>query len=166
MCIRDRHARWQEGLNAAYGGGMPGEVFVSPVVNDWVLVIGKPLWNKLDMDCRIQDNDWFMSLLEAATELQYYSTHRDTNNHAWVKARHGAIQRAYGYCGELDEVMWNLGPITTQEYMLGFSADSKGQLSRKPLERDVLVLSALWSVDTTFTNVPMVPADGFIGKLR
>ncbi len=164
-----REATWQEGVAAAYGEAGSREVFVTPTVNNWILVIGRALWNKMDLNCRLEDHIWFQHLLSELSEVHYYSTHRTMGNHAWVKGKKGHIVRGYGYSGELGEVLWCVGEPTSQEKMLRFNfytPDNQGSGNlRYPEEQDVLILAALWSVDTTFENVKVGEEPCYIGTL-
>lgn len=166
-----REAGWQEGMAIAYGEGGSHEVFVTPPANDWILVIGRALWNKLDLNCSLEENAWYNGLLQQLNEVHYYSTQRVVENHAWVKGKKGHIVRGYGYCGELGEVMWSVGEPTAQEQLLGgnfYTPENQGSHDpslRYPDERDVLLLAALWSVNTSFENVKVGAGPGYIGTL-
>jgi len=166
-----RECGWRQGMSAAYGEAGPHDVFVTPPVNNWILVIGRALWNKMDLNGCLEDNLWYQHLLSQHGEVHYYSTHRAVGNHAWVKGKKGHIVRGYGYSGELGEIMWCVGDPTPQEQWLRFNfytpdnVGSKKPNLRYPDEQDVLILAALWSVDTTFENSKIGEGPGYIGSL-
>jgi len=159
-------ASWSQGLDAAGKDG--GQVFITPSLGRFTLVIGRALWRKLDLDQDIAANDWFRDLGQKTRELHFYSTTRELDNHAWAKVSSGRLERAYAYSGELDDVVWDYGEPTAAEKSLrfhfpGFPSSEPGCL---PTERDVIKLAALWSVDTSFTDSSYPPSTGYVADLQ
>jgi hypothetical protein len=159
---------WTQGLTEAYNDN--GQVYVSPCLNGWVLVVGRALWNKIDMNQNIEENEWLYQLSRTLGDVYYFSTMRDLNNHAWAKIHNGQVKRAYAYSGEMGEVMWDYGNISREEQSLGFDfADYKGSNVNGegcfPNEQDVLSIASAWSIDTSFNTGKYRPDLGFIGRI-
>ena len=160
-------ANWTKGLTCAYEEKKT--LFVTPVLRDWVLVIGRGLWNKVDMSLPITENLWLRELRESFAELYYFSTMRVLENHGWAKLEHGIPTRAYAYSGELGEFMWCLGKPTQEELAVNPDMPSPDTLAQHPVypdEQMVLSVASQWSIDTSFADYNY-PADiGFVGTLR
>lgn len=157
---------WTHGLNAAYED--KGKVFVTPYIDGHTLVIGRALWHKLDLDSDIDDNEWIKGLSKMLGEVKYFSTTSDLNNHAWASLHNGRVVRAYGYSGELDEVVWNYGHVTKEEQGLdfcfvGYPNCRDGVL---PCQDNVVELARDWSVDTTFAYGHYQADLGYVGSLK
>lgn len=154
-------ANWTSGLNTAYKE--QNKLFVTPCIKGWTLVIGRALWNKIDLNQPIEKMNWLQNLADSFLEVFYFSSMSELNNNGWFYIKEGRLVRAYGYSGELDEVMWNFGPMSREEHSLiqGFSM---GKTKVIPSEKDVLALAAAWSVDPTFTNNNSGPDIGFVGR--
>ena len=154
-------ANWTSGLASAYDNQ---ELFVTPNLNGWTLVAGRALWDKIDLNQSIEKIGWLQKLADSFHEVFYFTTMSDLGNHGWFYIKDGLLVRAYGYSGELDEVMWNFGPLSREEHKLiqGFAM---GKTKVVPTEKDVLALAAAWTVDTTFTNDNSRPDIGFVGNL-
>lgn len=155
-------SNWTMGLTKAYED--KETVFVTPVIHGWTLVIGKALWEKIDLNQPIEKISWLQKLADSFLEVFYFTTAGSLGNHGWFYIKDGLLVRAYGFAGELDEVMWNYGPLSQEEYKLikGFAM---GKAKVEPTEKDVLALAAAWSVDTSFTNDKSRPDIGFVGSL-
>jgi hypothetical protein len=141
---------WEEGLAAAH----ENKLFISPAVNGWVLVMGS------DLPEPAEDVDkCFHFLTELSRKLgqvQFFSTNRVVNHHAWAQAEQGRVQRAYAWAGA---TLWNQGKMTKAEIDLGLkcleygSRVERGELLQMAAlavntER-VPLLAARWSVDPT-----------------
>ena len=155
-------ANWTKGLEQAYQSR--DTLFVTPSLHGWNLAIGHALWRKVDINQPIEKNGWLQKLADSFREVFYFSTSSDLNSHGWFYIKNGLLVRAYGYSGELDEVMWNFGPQSQEEHQLiqGFSM---GKTKVIPTEKDVLLLAAAWSLDTTFSRESFRPDIGFMGNL-
>ena len=161
-------ANWTQGLTDAYADN--GQVFVSPALNGWVLVVGRALWNKVDMNQNIEENEWLYHLSRHLGDVYYFSTLRDLDNHAWAKIHNGHVKRAYAYSGEMGEVMWDKGNPTREEEELGLDFPEHMQAgesadTRLPNEYDVLAMAAAWSIDTSFSTGKYRPDLGFVGRI-
>ncbi|MDE6728444.1 MAG: hypothetical protein K2J80_10980, partial [Oscillospiraceae bacterium] len=92
-----RVSNWKDGVYSNRG------VFVSPVLDGYVLVVSWGL-DVLDTNPALLDE-----LARKFTELQFFSTHRVSEYHAWVKYIGGEMLRGYGWCGDIGEVLLNKG---------------------------------------------------------
>lgn len=158
------HSSWSNGLTTACGDR--NKVFVSPVIDGHVLVIGRALWKKLDLDADIRENTWFSNLSSSLGEVKYFTTMSELDNHGWAYAKNGKIIRAYGYSGEISDVVWNVGKISPEEKELGYNFMGYNRSAyKKPTERDVVELAMFWAVDTTFKWKEYQPSKGLVGKI-
>lgn len=155
-------ANWTSGLTEAYKSS--DTLFVTPNLNGWTLVVGRALWKKIDINQPIEKNGWLQKLADSFREVFYFTTMSDLGNNGWFYIKNGLLVRAYGYSGELGEVMWNFGQQSQEEHKLiqGFSM---GKTKVVPTEKDVLTLAAAWSVDTSFTKYKARPDIGFVGNI-
>jgi hypothetical protein len=149
---RFRAANWRTGVAAAYQTG----VFVSPPVEGWVLVVSREIPG-LGSDS--DTTRWGRALTPLANrfqEVQYFTTHRIVDYHAWAQFEQGELIRAFAWLGESGETLEDFGNPTDEEIELGFAAfdslaaeveDGESEDRRAPTEADVMVLAGLWSVD-------------------
>lgn len=164
-------ANWTKGLTEAYADN--NQVFVSPALSGWVLVIGKTLWQKADMNRSAENIQWLKEVGRLFGNACFFSTMRGLGNHGWVGIRGGNIVRAYGYSGELQELIWLLGDPTEEEIAVNPAFANEVQEREMPDfrpvipdEKMVLAMAAGWSVDVSFRNRKYLPDYGFIGKLE
>ncbi len=164
-------ANWSKGLQEAYADN--NLVYVSPSLGGWVLVIGKTLWERADMNRSAENIPWLKEICRKFGNACFFSTMRGLNNHGWVGIRDGQIFRAYGYSGELQDLIWLIGEPTEEEIAInpGFITEmrEKYQPGFRPIipdEKLVLAVAAAWSVDPGFRR-RQYPADfGFLGYLN
>lgn len=164
-------ANWTKGLSEAYADN--NQVFVTPTLSGWVLVIGKTLWQKADMNRSAENIQWLKDVGRLFGNACFFSTMRGLGNHGWVGIRGGSIVRAYGYSGELQELIWLLGEPTEEEIAInpGFANEiqERRQPGFRPVipdEKMVLAMAAAWSVDVSFRNRRYPPDFGFLGTLN
>lgn len=146
---------WNDGICGGHG------VFVSPVLDGYVLVVG---WG---MDVLDTDPARLDGLAKKFPELQFFSTHRVAEYHAWVKYLSGELIRGYGYCGGEGEVFMNRGAVTPEEKELGLdnliaSTDDDWETREFPDEQNVLDIAAAWGVDTLFQSKTYPESTGFL----
>ncbi len=139
-----RVSGWNDGVYGKHGG-----VFVSPVLDGYVLVVG---WEGDILDTNPARLD---ELAKKFSELQFFSTHRVSDYHVWVKYVGGEMIRGYGFCGGNGEVFLNKGAIAPEETELGlvnFPQDSEADWEScdLPDEQNVLDVAAAWGIDTLF----------------
>ena len=140
---------WQYGMAAAQAG----ELFITPSVGNWRLVIGKTL--------PFGDSETSRKTVEAlllrasllAGEAQFFATHRVVEFHCWMKAKAGMLVRSYVYSGDHLEVIQNRGELTEGEphdlitsQDIDALADEDKELSF-PDEEMVMSVANAWSVN-------------------
>lgn len=137
---------WEEGLIEA----RERKLFISPPVCGWVLVVGSSLPDPTeDVD------ECFRFLTDLSRKLghvQFFSTNRVVNHHAWALMDKGRVFRAYAWA---TETLWNQGPITSAEKDLKMTCfdytngrvgfEQKDSLALNT-ER-VPLLASRWSID-------------------
>ncbi|MCM1166112.1 MAG: hypothetical protein NC299_04905 [Lachnospiraceae bacterium] len=150
-------SNWDKGIEMAYNGYR----FVSPVLDGYVLVVN------YGMDLITLAPDLLDESAKKFPELQYFSTHRVSEYHAWIKYVNGEMVRGYGWCGCDGEVLLNRGALTPEEERLGFaglikSSDDDWDKVEFPNEDYVLEIAAAWGVDTGFSGVDYPKSMGYI----
>jgi hypothetical protein len=141
--LRDlKQCTWQKGIAHTYGEATM--VFVSPVVDGWILVVGSFLFpGPGDSD---PHKPKFIPYLEEISKslghVQYFATHRITEYHAWAKAESGVVRRAFAYLGESGEVLLKIGKPSPEEISAGWQDDSE-----VPSEETVMDIAAKWSLN-------------------
>ena len=137
---------WEEGLIEA----RERKLFISPPVGGWILVVGSSLPDPTeDVD---ECYRFLTSLSRKLGHVQFFSTNRFDNHHAWALIDQGRVFRAYAWAGE---TLWNQGPMTAAEKDLKLScfdyATGQSNFERKDslvlnTER-VPQLASRWSLD-------------------
>lgn len=103
---------WEEGLIEA----RDHKLFISPPVGGWILVVGSSLPDPTeDVD---QCYRFLTGLSRKLGHVQFFSTNRFVNHHAWALIDKGRVFRAYAWAGE---TLWNQGPMTAAEKDLKLS---------------------------------------------
>jgi hypothetical protein len=158
---------WGEGLSKL----AQRKLFVSPPVQGWILVIGQALPEPSeDVD---ECYRFIMRLTRELGHVQYYSSNRAVNHHAWVRAENGQIRRAYAWAGE---TLWNQGEISATELSLGLKCYGYGDPpeqfqasesdSHAGNSEKVVFLAARWSFDPTAIDESVVAGGhGIYGDL-
>lgn len=150
-------SNWDKGIEMAYNGFR----FVSPALNGYVLVVN------YGMDLLTLAPELLDESAKKFPELQYFTTHRVSEYHAWVKYVSGEMVRGYGWCGCDGEVLMNRGELTPEETHLGFtdlitsSADDPEKV-QLPTEDHVLEIAAAWGIDTGFSGNDYPKGLGYI----
>lgn len=151
-----RASTWKDGVYGKHRG-----VFVTPALDGFVLVVG---WEGDILDTAPARLD---ELAKKFSELHFFSTHRVSEYHVWVKYVGGEMIRGYGFCGGNGEVMLNKGAVTPEETELGLSnlipdndADWDGYDFAD--EQNVLDIAAAWGIDTLFHKKTYPESTGFI----
>lgn len=122
-------ANWASGLGLAYQGSPGGEgawVFASPVVDGWVLLVGRHLpypvsaWEGSNQPRGI--GLAFEQLLDKLAarfdEVQFFGSYRVVDFSAWTLTRQGRHERQFSYAD--GTVLAHRGPQTRAEAELGF----------------------------------------------
>ena len=139
-------ANWESGIGYIYNTS-DGEVFVSPVVEGYVLVIGLN-----------GDHDMVKKHAALFDELQYFGNHRVADYYAWAMFSNGNLTRSYSSCGDTGE-FWVEGKITAEEIELGFDkfpvkeiCDDDYDKFEFADEAAVLKIAKAWGVDPLFAD--------------
>ena len=158
---------WEEGLYAV----AEQKLFISPPVRGWILVLGSRLPDPAeDVDRAFR---FIVALSRKLGQVQFFSLNRAVNHHAWVKADHGAILRAYAWAGR---TLWHQGGITPAEIELGMKcypyAEARERVGFAQVDPAVLntdrlsLLAARWSVDPATIDARMLKeSQGISGEL-
>ena len=152
--LRDpKPANWTTGLARA---GYQGQVFVSPVLDGYVLAVG--LWAE-DLEGIPGRTE---RLVEGFPEVQLFGTHRISDYHYWTKYVNGKAARNYIY--QNSGVVWDEGDLTPEELALGFERFPRTgrESSWFPGEEDVLDIAAAWGVDPRFQKKAYPPSVGWV----
>lgn len=166
-----KSANWTMGLTQAYADN--NQVFVSPSLGGWVLVIGKTIWQKGEMNRSAEKTPWLNEIGRRFGNVCFFTTMKGLGNHGWVGIRDGRIARAYGYSGEVGELIWFEGEPTEEEEIINPAfvdeAQERYQPGFRPVipdEKMVLAMAAAWSVDTSFRRRQYPPDFGFLGTMN
>ena len=152
-------ANWDKGIEMAYNGCD----FVSPCLDGYVLVVG---WGT---DVLTLAPELLLDSAKKFPELQYFTTHRVVDYHAWVKYVDGKLVRGYAWVGCDGILLMNEGALTPEEERLGFtnllpSGNSDWEKYDTPDEDHVLEIAAAWGVDPSFGNKEYPRSMGYICK--
>ncbi len=114
----DCEANWESGLKAANNAFME-KVFVSPLINGYVLVIGYiPFGVKNSVK---EELDTLKKFADKFDEMSCFATQSTVDIHVWAKYTGGKLKRGYGWLGESGEVYLNEGNLTPEEFKLGYN---------------------------------------------
>lgn len=141
--------------------GIASGIFVSPVLDGYVLVI-----NYGD-DIITEDMQKLNDIGRRFSEVQYFSSHRVADYFAWVKYADGNMVRGYCWCGDMGEVLLNAGEITAEEKALGLdrllqSSDGDWETAEFADEEHVLQMAAAWGIDTGFSDKQYPESTGWV----
>jgi hypothetical protein len=134
----------------------PRELFVSPPIRGWILVIGQGLPDPSEDIDRCYH--FIIKLSRALGHVQFYSAHRALNHHAWVRAERGQIRRAYAWSGA---TLWNQGPVSQAERDLALkcydyderpSVELTSGAAVIPNAERITQLASRWSFDPSTVN--------------
>jgi len=123
------------------------KLFIAPPVKGWVLVMGSGVPDPSD-----DVDSCFRFMLEVSRKLgqvQLFSYSRVLQHHAWVRADHGKVVRAYAWAGR---TLWQQGPRTVAEKDL----DLKCFDYTDPAEG--VLFECLEAVSTNVEKVPLLAA--------
>ncbi|MGQ4378183.1 hypothetical protein ACN6K9_000694 [Streptomyces sp. SAS_267] len=146
---------WETGSEAAYKRG----VFVASPVDGWTLAHGRV---HLDNGCDGDGPailDWLGVLGRRFGDLQYFSTDRIGEYHAWARVEAGRVVRAYCFHGCAGDVPLRFGEPTEIERRLGVGerwleegwenwseAESDDWRAAMPDEQHVMAIARNWGI--------------------
>jgi hypothetical protein len=142
------HCSWTEGLCEANHH----RLFITPPIKGWVLVFGHSLPEPADdVDACFR---FLTGLSRRLGHVQLFISHWATGHHAWARANHGRVVRAYAWA---EETLWNQGTLTPAERELGLRCRAYGEepgLDPAALREEARanceqmpLLAARWSLD-------------------
>lgn len=148
---------WKKGIAAG--------VFVSPVLDGYILVI-----NYGD-DIITEDLERLDVIARQFSEVQYFSSHRVAEYAAWVKYVGGEMLRGYCWCGDEGEIYLNEGEITAEEKALELdnllqSTDDDWETSKFADEENVLDIAAAWGIDPRFSEKQYPESMGWVCGMK
>lgn len=108
---------WADGL--ALAGQQ--RLFLTPPMQGWILVFGAALPDPAkDVDrCFLR----LTALSQELGRVQFFSSHRALQQHAWATLDHGQVVRAYAWAGR---TLWNQGTMTPAERECGLTCFDYG----------------------------------------
>lgn len=141
---------WESGIRECN----PNFIFISPCVNGYIFVVG--LFDCPEIDDRFRN-------------VFYFTSHRIVDYYGWSKYKNGELIRKY--LTSDDEIL-NIGDLTPEELNLKFDL-FETSLDEKPEdfdydkivyvdEENVIQISKAWGIDTSFENINVSPAIGYI----
>lgn len=146
---------WQVGIDKAYNGS----VFITPTIDDWTLACGWGLPHGDSKEGIEEVKNILQTLSKEFGDAQFFSTHRVTEYHCWIKATNGQIERVYSFLGESGENLSIEGKPTKFEQTLNlintFSIEAKNEnyFEREDLdwpdEELLMHVAGHWSIDPT-----------------
>ena len=150
---------WPEAIESIYTRDAIAArpVFVTPPLHGWILVVSPGLFDEAS-DAEPERLATYVA--ETArlfgTEVQFFATHRVVEGHAWARADHGGVSRAFYYLGEIGELLVDEGEPTPIEGSRDLDL---------PDEEAVMAVAGAWSVDPTRLEEqhPEV-RDGWLGR--
>lgn len=170
---------WKKGIEDAY----QGRVFITPIIKEWALVVSTNLpWP----DPRDNDDACTHLLLHLGLffpEVQYFSTHRVVNAHAWARVVDGKIVRQYAYIGDQGVVYWNKGVETPEEVQMRIEQEEEDRRYAEeeseewedetgigyfiPREGTVMRMASIWSINpTTISSLNISSSYGYVGTFK
>jgi len=157
-------ANWASGLTEVESAG----VFVTPVVDGWVLAVGRDLARIAHEPARIEA---MLTLLgETFGAACWFATDEQAEFHGWARAERRELVRGYAFAGDDGHAWWH-GDITEHEHRLNCFVDdprdqSDDEVKWWPDRRTVLALAGAWSVDPSRLADRDLPAGvGCVGRL-
>ncbi len=145
---------WKYGINAAY----ENSIFITPSIDGWALVCG----NELPDGDSNEIQEILITLSKEFHEAQFFSTHRVTEYHCWIKAVEGKVIRIYSYVGESGENISVNGKLTDFEKKFNLintfskEAEDSNYFDREDLtipdEELVMQIAGNWSLNPTTLN--------------
>lgn len=168
-----RRATWEAGVSAIYAE-RAGDVsiFITPPIGPWTFVAGLTLPHPLGPAFVDKCSPLLTKLSKEFGEAQYFFTFPLLDFYAWVRAKDGAILRAFATGDE--GIIWNRGRLTPEEQQLNFRlfelrgvddrhGDMGGDLNLVPTEDQVLALARLWSIDPSHLGEDLVRSGETLG---
>jgi hypothetical protein len=144
----------------SWAEGLAGEqkLFIGSPVKGWILVMGAGVPDPLDdVDACFR---FVLQLSRKLGEVHLFSASRVLHYHAWVRADHGRVRRAYAWAGR---TVWKQGPQTAAEKELHVKCFDYAEPAERAFgEPDAMaanvdklpLLAARWSLDPARIDEP------------
>ncbi|HWD18718.1 MAG TPA: hypothetical protein VHB20_05520 [Verrucomicrobiae bacterium] len=154
----------EEGLAEA----QEDKLFISPPINGWILVVGSGLPDPAE------DADHCYRFLTDVSrklgQVQFFSSSRALNYHAWALLEKGKVYRGYAWAGE---TVWNQGAVTAGERELDLACFEYGSEVNAFLVREALaancekvaLLATRWGIDPALLASGNSGGRGIVGEL-
>lgn len=162
-----QEANWESGIKAAETGFME-KVFVTPVINGYVLVLGYiPFGVKSSVKEELEILDKFADKFD---EMSCFATQSTVDIHVWAKFIGGKLKRGYGWLGERGEVYLNEGNLTPEEFKLGYNklitdTDCDWDTVVIPDMEHVFTMAKEWGVSPDLSDVTPAAGTGFVCEI-
>jgi hypothetical protein len=141
---------WSDGLERAYGSHSSRDVFITPSIEGWVLVVG-PAISELGADSIVELSK------KLDTQVCRFSTHRVVGHDAWIRADRGRLVRAYEYTN--GRIVEERGEISAEEIEYGLADGAPEQ------ETTVFALADDWSIDPSTLDERGQVGVGWLGAI-
>jgi hypothetical protein len=176
LSIQDSYpSNWQNGLITIEG--CECTVFVTPPLDEWILVIGVALPEVDSTQSSERLSAWIMDLSKLFGDVHYYSNESSNGVHCWAKASHGVITRARAMCHSSRSILWNVGEVTEDELLAAKELKLDVRLFDTLVSSDgghhfftdseyVLELSKIWDIDTSFEKRLYPKSLGQLGTFK
>ena len=157
-------ANWESGLKTASANFMK-KVFVSPLINGYVLAIGYiPFGVKTTVKEELSILD---KIADKFDEMTCYATQSTVDIHVWAKYVGGKLKRGYGWLGESGEIYLKEGNMTPEEYKLGFDKlitdpDCDWDTVTLPDTQQVFDIAKEWGISPDLSDVSGTEGTGFV----
>lgn len=168
-------ANWATGIQSVYTDLT--RAFVTPPVDGWTFVLGLGLPTFDTEETTREFLAFIHTVASVFPNFCYFGTHRIVDFHAWVRVSNGSIERAYAYLGERGETLYESGQKSKEETDWGFTffdersqeAQSEDYFEREdlryPSEKDVMRISAAWTINTQDLDQKSEKGTGFLAEI-
>lgn len=148
-----------------------GNLFVSPQVDGWTLVIGSGLPDVFqDVDATYR---FLRTVSESLGTVQFFAANRVLHSHAWARLDDGQIARAYAWAGT---TLWNEGKTTLEERLLGLRCRAYGEEVEAPRYGEIspdchnterlVLLARRWGIDPVVASELLLHHEGGLERGR
>lgn len=167
-------ANWRLGI-AQTRNERGTQIFVSPPVLGWTLVVGFSLPSPVGRRFVDKCSPLLEQLGREFADVQYFQGDSLIELFAWARVVDGKIVRAFAIGDE--GMIWNKGKLTKEERTLGLkmfelrgvqggsAVTAAGDLFAYPTDEHVLKLASRWSLDPTkLAMVDTITTTGLLGR--